>query len=220
MGIKNPNYQPPATGLPYYLANAANAANVDPKTTPKLSFNQAKAAAATASDPAVAASTAATPAAQSMQQSIFGGYNPLALNLMYSQAIAPMMQKLGGQLLQSNTDLEKAFAPSTNPLASHVPAAIQDIFNQQNMRASEGNNNLVASLMQAAPAAAGVDAITKQDTATRTLAQQLLQKMMYLENNSGSLGGNPLATPATGTTGTQTGAQMVDAFTKSLNPSG
>jgi hypothetical protein len=151
-------------------------------------------------------------AAGAQAQGPYQAMNPLAVNLFYSQAIAPMMQSLAQQLQGSNADFSKQM--QNNPLAKFVPPQLQAIFNQQNARQGAEQNQLVTSMMNSAMNAPALDALMQQVNAGRQAAVQDYEKQLYLESQGGA--GNPFATSGPG--GQPLSAQqIVDQATQKMN---
>jgi hypothetical protein len=119
--------------------------------------------------------------------------NPLAMNIMYTQAIAPMMQNLASQLMGQNAQF--AQQASNNPMAKYMPPQFQAFFQNQNANMAQQNNDMTASLMSAAMNAPAVDQFMNQINAGRVAAQQDYEKQQYIAAQQ--LGANPFGTPNT-----------------------
>jgi len=124
--------------------------------------------------------------------------NPLALNLLYSQSIAPMMNQVQQNLQGANAMF--AAQAQNNPMAKYMPPQFQALFNSETANQAQQNNNLNASMVQAAMNAPAVDAFMNQLNTGRAAAVSALEKQMYneLSGNTGNLG--PSSGSTTGST--------------------
>lgn len=123
-------------------------------------------------------STAPTTPTNSSQPAFeLSGMNPLALNLMYNQAIAPMMQNLSQQLMGANAGF--AQQASDNPMAKYMPPQFQAFFKNQNANMAQQQNDITGSLISAAMNAPAVDALMSQVTTGRQEALSDYEKYLY-----------------------------------------
>jgi hypothetical protein len=142
-------------------------------------FNKpAAATGATANNPA-----GPTPVTGTQQPAFQPAYSPLAMNLFFSQAVAPMMR----DLMKQNSDTNAAFAAMSNasPTAKYIPPQFQEFFKQHDAHLAQGAQ-MFQNQLYSVPAAAAVDQLMSQVNQAREQAVQAYVQAQVANNATSS----------------------------------
>lgn len=195
-----PGLAGPLAGIPYgigELASALSSGGGGSKRDPSAS--------------APSTNQPATPANAGVQQ-----WNPLAVNMFYATAIAPMLQQLAGQFNTQNQNLLK-LAQNT-PGQQYIPQQYQALANQMVDTAGIDANNVSKALLGAAAAGPAIDTLSNQ---LSTLSQRALQAYTEALRTGASTDLNSLLGPQAGSTLPSSLQQQVGAaVTAATQPTG
>lgn len=181
------------------------------RTTPPAPPSQPAAPAAPAAGTTDSATAAANARAAAQQ------WNPLAVNMFYATAIAPMLQQLAGKF--QTTDQNLLNMAQNTPGQQYIPKQYQALSNQILGQMGLDANNVSQALLGAAVTAPVIDSLQQQMS---TLSQRALQSYTEAlrQGQTGTLDQIFGGTTPTGQTGTVNVADVQSLVNSLTQPTG